>query len=91
MVKLNAKQILDKSISSRIDMKFTDFINLKKAYVDAFFHNLQSDIPIYMSEQMLEYFEYDNKTYIEFIKEKEESLSNNTSLDKLYTHIYYLI
>ena len=44
-------------------MKFTDFIkfnaiNLNESYVDTFFHNLQSDIPIYMSENMIEYFGY---------------------------------
>ena len=109
MLRLNPKQILEKSIKSGINMKFTDFIkfntiNLNESYVDTFFHNLQSDIPIYMSEQMIEYFgykgthikqkellnrlisenfldykdqlyfEYDNKQYIEFRKEKEESL-----------------
>ena len=63
MLRLNANQILDKSIKSGINMKFTDFIkfnaiNLNESYVDTFFHNLQSDIPIYMSEQMIEYFGY---------------------------------
>ena len=63
MLRLNPKQILEKSIKSGINMKFTDFIkfntiNLNESYVDTFFHNLQSDIPIYMSEQMIEYFGY---------------------------------
>jgi hypothetical protein len=119
MLRLNTKQILEKSIKSGINMKFTDFIkfntiNLNESYVDTFFHNLQSDIPIYMSEQMIEYFgykgskkhqmesvkkiindnfldyknnlyfEYDNKQYIEFRKEKEGMLSNVNNLDKLY-------
>ncbi len=69
-MKLNAKHILEKSImndlhanNSRINMKFTDFIkfnsiNLNESYVDTFFHNLQSNIPIYMSEHMIEYFGY---------------------------------
>jgi len=91
-----------------------NFRDLNESYVDTFFHNLQSDIPIYMNEKMIEYFgykgdardqkksinnlindnfldyknelyfEYDNKQYIEFRKEKEESLPNNTNLDKLY-------
>ena len=61
MLRLNTKQILEKSIKSGINMKFTDFIkfnaiNLNESYVDTFFHNLQSDIPIYMSENMIEYF-----------------------------------
>ena len=108
-MKLNAKQSLDKSISSGINIKFTDFIkfnsiDLNESYVDTFFHNLQNDIPIYMSEQMIEYFgykgtpkvqkellnrlindnfldykdqlyfEYDNKQYIEFRKEKKRKL-----------------
>ena len=123
MLRLNTKQILEKSIKSGINMKFTDFIkfntiNLNESYVDTFFHNLQSDIPIYMSETMIEYFgykgskkhqmesvkkiindnfldyknnlyfEYDNKQYIEFRKEKEEILwsefSDHNNLDKLY-------
>jgi hypothetical protein len=63
MLRLNTKQILEKSIKSGINMKFTDFIkfntiNLNESYVDTFFHNLQSDIPIYMSETMIEYFGY---------------------------------
>ena len=123
MLRLNTKQILEKSIKSGINMKFTDFIkfnaiNLNESYVDTFFHNLQSDIPIYMSEQMIEYFgykgthikqkellnrlisenfldykdqlyfEYDNKQYIEFRKEKEGMLltleRGDNNLDKLY-------
>ena len=123
MLRLNPKQILEKSIKSGINMKFTDFIkfnaiNLNESYVDTFFHNLQSDIPIYMSEQMIEYFgykgthikqkellnrlisenfldykdqlyfEYDNKQYIEFRKEKEGMLltleRGDNNLDKLY-------
>jgi hypothetical protein len=75
MLRLNANQILKNSIKSGINMKFTDFIkfnaiNLNESYVDTFFHNLQSDIPIYMSEQMIEYFGYKGpkSNQIEYIK-----------------------
>ena len=125
MLRFNANQILEKSIKSGINMKFTDFIkfnsiSLNESYVDTFFHNLQSDIPIYMSEQMIEYFgykgdakiqrktlnnlisenfldyknelyfEYDNKTYIEFRKDKEESLKDFKKSFKKIDELYPL-
>jgi hypothetical protein len=63
MFMLNAKKILAKSLESGVNMKFTQFvkfngINLNESYVDAFFHNLESDIPIYMSETVISYFGY---------------------------------
>ena len=77
MLRLNPKQILEKSIKSGINMKFTDFIkfnaiNLNESYVDTFFHNLQSDIPIYMSEQMIEYFGYKGDAKIQKQTDKFE-------------------
>ena len=63
MLTLNAKLILSKSLGSGINMKFNDFvrfngIGLNESYVDAFFHNLKSDAPIYMSESTISYFGY---------------------------------
>jgi hypothetical protein len=84
MLRLNAKQILEKSIKSGINMKFTDFIkfnsiDLNESYVDTFFHNLQSDIPIYMSENMIEYFGYKGSPKVQ--KELLNRLINENFLE----------
>jgi len=84
MLRFNAKQILEKSIMSGINMKFTDFIkfntiNLNESYVDTFFHNLQSDIPIYMSEKMIEYFGYKGTKFHQM--ESIKKIINDNFLD----------
>jgi hypothetical protein len=63
MLSINAKKILAKSLESGVNMKFIQFIkfngiNLDESYVDTFFHNLESDVPIYMSEKVISYFGY---------------------------------
>ena len=92
MLRLNPKQILEKSIKSGINMKFTDFIkfnaiNLNESYVDTFFHNLQSDIPIYMSEQMIEYFGYKGTPKVQ--KESLNYLISENFLD-YKNELYYV-
>lgn len=60
---LNKKLILEESLNSGNNMTFIEFIrynniNLDTLYIDDFFHTLQHDKPIYMTDKMIEYFGY---------------------------------
>jgi hypothetical protein len=62
MLLLDEKKILEDSVSCP-NMKFSQFIkynniNIDKILVDKLFHNINNDMPIYMSESMIEYFGY---------------------------------
>ena len=51
MLLLNEEQIMEKSLNSRINMKFNEFtkfndIDLDEIKVDKFFHNIENNIPI---------------------------------------------
>ena len=78
---LKAKDMIIKSIKSGINMKFTEFltfndIKLENNIVDKFFHNINLDIPVYMSSETIEYFGYEGT----FKKQKEkinELIKNN--------------
>jgi hypothetical protein len=66
MILLNESQIMEKSLVVNPQMSFKEFIsfnniNLDGIMVDKIFHNIQSNMPIYMDESMVEYFGYSGK------------------------------
>jgi len=76
MLFLDDESILEKSINSGINMKFTDFIKFNKIdldaiYVDKLFHNLHNKLPIYMNEEMIEYIGYSGS-----LKQQKDTLNN---------------
>ena len=76
MLFLDDESILEKSINSGINMKFTDFIKFNKIdidemYVDKLFHNLQNKLPIYMNDKMIDYLGYAGD-----LKKQKEKLNN---------------
>jgi hypothetical protein len=66
MLLLNESQIMEKSLDTHTKMTFKEFISfndidLNTIMVDKIFHNIQSNMPIYMDEAMVEYFGYSGK------------------------------
>jgi hypothetical protein len=66
MLLLNESQIMEKSLDTHTKMSFKEFISfnnidLNTIMVDKIFHNIQSNMPIYMDESMVEYFGYSGK------------------------------
>ena len=81
MLFLDDESILEKSINSGINMKFTDFIkfnkiDLNEIYVDKLFHNLQNKLPIYMNDTMIEYLGYTGN-----LKHQKETLNRLITLN----------
>jgi hypothetical protein len=63
MLLLDEKKILADSLAEGVNMKFDEFvrfnsIDLDSIFVDKFFHNIRNDMPIYMNQDMIEYFGY---------------------------------
>lgn len=63
MLLLDENKILEKSLQSGINMKFTEFveyndINLDVVKVDKFFHSLDNKIPMLLDETLVKYFGY---------------------------------
>jgi hypothetical protein len=75
MLLLDEKKILADSLAEGVNMKFDEFvrfnsIDLDGIFVDKFFHNIRNDMPIYMNQDMIEYFGYSGilKKQIESVK-----------------------
>jgi hypothetical protein len=63
MLELNEKAIIENSLKHGTGLKFKDFIaynniDLNSIFVDKLFHNLDSNMPIYFDQAMIEYFGY---------------------------------
>ena len=63
MLLLNESEILSKSLAYGNNLKFKDFveynnIDLNSIFVDKIFHNIHTNLPIYMDDAMIEYFGY---------------------------------
>ena len=75
------KEMVTKAIKSGINMKFIEFIKfidikLEINMVDKFFHNINLDLPIYMSSETIEYFGYSGPIYQQK-KAVNELIDNN--------------
>jgi hypothetical protein len=93
MLLLDEQKILERSLRTKANMSFVQFIDFNKIdldtiKVDKFFHNLNNNIPIYMNETMIEYFGYSG-----IMKKQKESIKNMIEenfieyKDQLY-HVY---
>ena len=88
-----SKDMITRAIKSGINMKFKEFITfndikLENFIVDKFFHNIQDDLAIYMSDDLIEYFGYEGT----FRKQKEkvnELINNNFSEHKNQSYWIY--
>ena len=92
MLFLDDESILEKSINSGINMKFTDFIKFNKIdldaiYVDKLFHNLHNKLPIYMNEEMIEYLGYAGA--LDKQKEKLNNILSSKNFSKYNGQLYF--
>ena len=86
------KEMVTEAIKSGINMKFIEFlkfidIKIENNIVDKLFHNINLDIPIYMSSETIEYFGYSGST-------KHQKLAINTIIDNNFkeykNHLYWI-
>lgn len=86
MLLLDEKKILADSLTEGVNMKFDEFvrfnsIDLDSVFVDKFFHNIRNDMPIYMNQDMIEYFGYSG-----IILEQVKSVKNLVNTNFLEYH-----